>query len=109
MDKKYLFKRNSIWWVKVAVPSKFREQFGFDLRQSTGEKDLNKALIVRDGIVSDLKSKFLGSNVEDKSTKDFLKKTDITDPQYFHKVVDCQYACPAHTNVPEYILSLIHI
>jgi NADPH-dependent glutamate synthase beta subunit-like oxidoreductase/ferredoxin len=29
--------------------------------------------------------------------------TDITDPQYFHKVVDCQYACPTHTPVPEYI------
>ena len=78
MDKKYLFKRNSIWWVKVAVPSKFREQFGFDLRQSTGERDLDKALMVRDGIVSELKSKFLGSNIEDKPTKDFLKKTDIT-------------------------------
>jgi formate dehydrogenase (NADP+) beta subunit len=32
-----------------------------------------------------------------------LKPTDITDPEYFHKVVDCQYACPAHTPVPEYI------
>ncbi|HRK19937.1 MAG TPA: FAD-dependent oxidoreductase [Hyphomicrobiaceae bacterium] len=29
--------------------------------------------------------------------------TDITDPNYFHKVIDCQYACPAHTPVPEYI------
>ena len=29
--------------------------------------------------------------------------TDIGDPNYFHKVVDCQYACPAHTPVPEYI------
>jgi NADPH-dependent glutamate synthase beta subunit-like oxidoreductase/ferredoxin len=29
--------------------------------------------------------------------------TDISDPEYFHKVVDCQYACPAHTPVPEYI------
>jgi NADPH-dependent glutamate synthase beta subunit-like oxidoreductase len=29
--------------------------------------------------------------------------TDIADPQYFHKVVDCQWACPAHTPVPEYI------
>ncbi len=29
--------------------------------------------------------------------------TDITDPSYFHKVVDCQWACPAHTPVPEYI------
>jgi formate dehydrogenase (NADP+) beta subunit len=32
-----------------------------------------------------------------------LEPTDIKDPEYFHKVVDCQYACPAHTPVPEYI------
>jgi NADPH-dependent glutamate synthase beta subunit-like oxidoreductase len=32
-----------------------------------------------------------------------LKPTNINDPEYFHKVVDCQYACPAHTPVPEYI------
>ena len=32
-----------------------------------------------------------------------MKPTDIKDPDYFHKVVDCQYACPAHTPVPEYI------
>ena len=32
-----------------------------------------------------------------------LKPTDISHPEYFHKVVDCQYACPAHTPVPEYI------
>jgi len=32
-----------------------------------------------------------------------LKPTDISPPDYFHKVVDCQWACPAHTPVPEYI------
>jgi formate dehydrogenase (NADP+) beta subunit len=32
-----------------------------------------------------------------------LKPTNTTDPAYFHKVVDCQWACPAHTPVPEYI------
>jgi formate dehydrogenase (NADP+) beta subunit len=32
-----------------------------------------------------------------------LKPTDVRDPNYFHRVVDCQWACPAHTNVPEYI------
>ena len=32
-----------------------------------------------------------------------MKPTDISHPEYFHKVVDCQYACPAHTPVPEYI------
>jgi len=32
-----------------------------------------------------------------------MAPTDVTDPNYFHKVVDCQWACPAHTPVPEYI------
>jgi len=32
-----------------------------------------------------------------------LKPTDSKNPEYFHKVVDCQHACPAHTPVPEYI------
>ena len=32
-----------------------------------------------------------------------MKATDIGRPDYFHKVVDCQWACPAHTPVPEYI------
>jgi NADPH-dependent glutamate synthase beta subunit-like oxidoreductase len=32
-----------------------------------------------------------------------LKPTNIEDPEYFHKVIDCQYACPSHTPVPEYI------
>ena len=32
-----------------------------------------------------------------------MQPTDISRPDYFHKVVDCQWACPAHTPVPEYI------
>lgn len=32
-----------------------------------------------------------------------MNPTDTSNPEYFHKVVDCQYACPAHTPVPEYI------
>jgi len=32
-----------------------------------------------------------------------LKPTNIKDPEFFHKVVDCQYACPAHSPVTEYI------
>ena len=32
-----------------------------------------------------------------------MKNTNIVAPDYFHKVVDCQWACPAHTPVPEYI------
>lgn len=32
-----------------------------------------------------------------------MQRTDAGGPDYFHKVVDCQWACPAHTPVPEYI------
>jgi formate dehydrogenase (NADP+) beta subunit len=32
-----------------------------------------------------------------------VQPTDTSSPDYFHKVVDCQWACPAHTNVPGYI------
>jgi formate dehydrogenase beta subunit len=32
-----------------------------------------------------------------------MAPTDISNPKYFHKVVDCQWACPTHTPVPEYI------
>ena len=37
-----------------------------------------------------------------------MKNTDISAPDYFHKVVDCQWACPAHTPVPEYIRLIMH-
>jgi formate dehydrogenase (NADP+) beta subunit len=32
-----------------------------------------------------------------------VRPTDVSHPDYFHKVIDCQWACPAHTPVPEYI------
>jgi formate dehydrogenase beta subunit len=32
-----------------------------------------------------------------------MRPTDVSDPAYYHRVVDCQWACPAHTNVPGYI------
>ena len=32
-----------------------------------------------------------------------MEPSNVSDPRYYHKVVDCQWACPAHTNVPEYI------
>jgi formate dehydrogenase (NADP+) beta subunit len=32
-----------------------------------------------------------------------VKPTDTQHPDWFHRVVDCQWACPAHTDVPEYI------
>ena len=36
-----------------------------------------------------------------------MQPTNVSDPNYFHKVVDCQWACPAHTPVPEYIRLIV--
>jgi hypothetical protein len=45
----------------------------------------------------------LGLGVAGCAVEEGMKLTDISVPDYFHKVVDCQWACPAHTPVPEYI------
>jgi NADPH-dependent glutamate synthase beta subunit-like oxidoreductase len=37
-----------------------------------------------------------------------VEPTNVWHPDYFHKVVDCQWGCPAHTNVPEYIRLIAH-
>ena len=37
-----------------------------------------------------------------------MQPTDTKDPQYYHKVVDCQWGCPAHTDVPAYIRHIAH-
>jgi NADPH-dependent glutamate synthase beta subunit-like oxidoreductase len=42
-------------------------------------------------------------NISTVLRKPILQRTGTEDPDYFHKVVDCQWACPAHTPVPEYI------
>jgi formate dehydrogenase beta subunit len=113
MDTRYLFKRYNTWWVKLAVPRTLRDQLGYDLRESLQTHDLEKAKELRWEVVGNLKNKIeiakhqLGPElIEDKPktpVEKFLPPTDVKDPQYYHKVVDCQHACPAHTPVPEYI------
>ena len=113
MDTRYLFKRYNTWWVKLAVPRTLRNQLGYDLRESLKTHDLEKAKELRWEVVGNLKNKIeiakhqLGPElIEDKPrtpVEKFLPPTDVKDPQYYHKVVDCQHACPAHTPVPEYI------
>lgn len=44
-----------------------------------------------------------GASREGRAAVPAMKPTNIREPNYFHKVVDCQWACPAHTPVPEYI------
>ena len=109
MDTKYLFKRHNTYWVKVAVPKDLRKELGFDLRTSLHTHELSEAQKHRDVVVENFRSKIFAAKENLKETKGkspvktFMPVTDTSDPQYYHKVVDCQYACPAHTPVPEYI------
>jgi len=115
MDTRYLFKRHNTWWVKVAVPRTLRNQLGYDLRQSLKTHNLEEAQDLRWSVIESLKEKIeltRQSPLQDHKHKEeetsisvetFMPVTDTANPQYYHKVVDCQYACPAHTPVPEYI------
>ena len=111
MDTRYLFKRYNTWWVKVAVPKTLRDELGYDLRQSLKTHELDKAQELRWQVVDQLKAKINqakgiateGTLEVDSTVVNYVPATDTTNPQYYHKVVDCQHACPAHTPVPEYI------
>ena len=111
MDTRYLFKRYNTWWVKVAVPKTLRDELGYDLRQSLKTHELDKAQELRWQVVDQLKAKINqakgiateGTLEVDSTVVNYVPATDTANPQYYHKVVDCQHACPAHTPVPEYI------
>lgn len=111
-DTRYLFKRYNTWWVKVAVPKTLREELGYDLRRSLQTHDLDKAQELRWQVVENLKAKIAQAksqesldlfSVPNQVVTQYVPPTDTANPQYYHKVVECQHACPAHTPVPEYI------
>ena len=54
-DTKYLFQRNQIWWVKVAVPRTLRDKLGYDLRRSLHTADLDEARRARDLVVREFR------------------------------------------------------
>ena len=112
VDTRYLFKRYNTWWVKVAVPKSLREELGYDLRRSLQTHDLDKAQELRWQVVEQLKAKIDQAksqesldlfSVPEQTVTQYVPPTDTANPQYYHKVVECQHACPAHTPVPEYI------
>ena len=116
-DKKYLFKRNNVWWVKLAVPLSLRSELGYDLRRTTGEKDLDKALPIRDKIIEEFKTEFQirKVNADDKGIvlrgTEHMQKTDISDPDQVKKMVNSSVEFlgsidilvnNAGTNIPEF-------
>jgi NAD(P)H-flavin reductase len=56
-DTKYLFKRDHIWWVKIAVPRSLRGTLGYDLRRSLHTSDLEAALAARGAVVEELRNR----------------------------------------------------
>mgnify|MGYP003345696697 CR=1 FL=1 len=53
--------------------------------------------------LDEMQSQKAGAREIAKKSRGRMAPTDISNPKYFHKVVDCQWACPTHTPVPEYI------
>lgn len=55
-DTKYLFRRDQIWWVKIAVPRTLRDKLGYDLRRSLRTTDLEVAREKRDAVVEEFRN-----------------------------------------------------
>ena len=56
-DTKYLFRRDRTWWVKLAVPRKFRSNLGYDMRRSLHTDDVEVAREIRWEVIEELRSK----------------------------------------------------
>ena len=68
-DTKYLFQRNRVWWVKIAVPRSQRDELGYDLRRSLHIRDLDEAISKRDAVVDDLRQLIKDSKVAKKADR----------------------------------------
>jgi len=56
-DTKYLFKRDDIWWVKLAVPRPLRDVLGYDLRRSLHTHDIETAREARWAAIEEFRDK----------------------------------------------------
>lgn len=56
-DTKYLFRRDKTWWVKLAVPRKYRSALGYDMRRSLHTRDIDVARETRWSAIDELRNK----------------------------------------------------
>ena len=68
-DTKYLFQRNQIWWVKVAVPRTLREVLGYDLRRSLQTADLDEARRAREPVVREFREQITAARKRQEPTR----------------------------------------
>ena len=58
-EKKYLLKQKGIWFFRMKIPAKYRHIFGVKIyKRTTGEKDLDRARLVRDALLLRIKLQF---------------------------------------------------
>ena len=63
-DTKYLFKRDKVWWVKLAVPRPLRGELGYDLRRSLHTEDVEAARLARWEAIEEFRARFDETRVE---------------------------------------------
>ena len=78
-DTKYLFKRDKMWWVKIAVPKPLRGVLGHDLRKSLHTHDLEEAREARWAVAEELRAIIENAHKEQdsKSADQDSKMADI--------------------------------
>lgn len=115
-DTKYLFKRNTTWWVKVAVPSALREELGYDLRRSLRTQDLESAQAARDEVVAEFRRTIAAAqerhgrpcrvHVDDEPGFAITAREDFSDVTFLLEVRHPQLARAAQPG--QFVLVLAH-
>lgn len=82
-DTRYLFQRQQIWWVKVAVPRTLREVLGYDLRRSLHTQDVDEARAARDQIVGELRQEIADAKETLEKGRACRESTDPDDTSGF--------------------------
>jgi len=100
-DTKYLFRRDKVWWVKIAVPKPLRGALGYDLRKSLHTHDLEQAREARWAVAEELRARI------EKAQQEKDSKSANQDS----KMVDTEVASPEKTagaqQVDEYIVEIV--
>ncbi|MEJ2604772.1 MAG: sulfide/dihydroorotate dehydrogenase-like FAD/NAD-binding protein [Gammaproteobacteria bacterium] len=63
-DTRYLFRRNQVWWAKLAVPRSLRDELGYDLRRSLRTTDLDEARATRDAVLEEFRETIAAARQE---------------------------------------------
>ncbi len=82
-ETRYLFRRNQVWWAKLAVPRSLRDELGYDLRRSLRTTDLDEARAARDAVIEEFRATIAAARQKQKEQRVCRTPAPCDDPDGF--------------------------